>query len=69
MPIKLIPEFWRNQEIPEKLCKRYEQVKPDLLQKKSKFYSLFQNSAIPSPDQPLDILCLANLNGFAKNKS
>ena len=26
MTIKLIPEFWRNQEIPEKFWKTYEQV-------------------------------------------
>ena len=25
MPIKLIPEFWRNHETPEKFWKRYEQ--------------------------------------------
>ena len=30
MTIKLIPEFWRNQEIPEKFWKTYEQVKLDL---------------------------------------
>ena len=32
MTIKLIPEFWRNQEIPEKFWKTYEQVKLDLFQ-------------------------------------
>ena len=32
MTIKLIPEFWRNQEIPEKFWKKYEQVKLDLFQ-------------------------------------
>ena len=26
MTIKLIPGFWRNQEIPEKFLKRYKQV-------------------------------------------
>ena len=30
--IKLIPEFWRNQEIPEHFWKTYEQVKLDLFQ-------------------------------------
>ena len=29
MIIKQIPEFLRNQEIPEKLWKRYEKVKSD----------------------------------------
>ena len=37
MTIKMIPEFWRNQEIPEKFWKRYEQVKPDFFQN---FFSL-----------------------------
>ena len=32
MTIKLILEFWRNQEIPEIFWKRYEQVKPDSFQ-------------------------------------
>ena len=32
MTIKLIPEFWKNQEIPEKFWKTYEQVKLDLFQ-------------------------------------
>ena len=32
MTIKLIPELWRNQEIPEKFWKIYEQVKLDLFQ-------------------------------------
>ena len=32
MTIKLIPEFWRNQEIPEKFWKTYEQVKLDIFQ-------------------------------------
>ena len=32
MTIKIIPEFWRNQEIPEKFWKIYEQVKLDLFQ-------------------------------------
>ena len=30
MTIKPVPEFWRNQEIPEKFWKIYEQVKLDL---------------------------------------
>ena len=32
MTIKLIPKFWRNQEIPEKFWKTYEKVKLDLFQ-------------------------------------
>ena len=32
MTIKLIPKFWRNQEIPEKFWKTYDQVKLDLFQ-------------------------------------
>ena len=32
MTVKLIPEFWRNQEIPEKFRKTYEQAKRDLFQ-------------------------------------
>ena len=31
MTIKLIPEFGRNQEIPEKFWKTYDQVKLDML--------------------------------------
>ena len=38
MIIKLIPELWRNQEIPEKFWKTYEQVKLDLFQI---FFNLF----------------------------
>ena len=30
MTMTLYPEFWRNQEIPEKFWKRYEQVKSNL---------------------------------------
>ena len=29
---KIKPKFWRNQEIPEKFWKRYEQVESDLFQ-------------------------------------
>ena len=69
MTIKLIPEFWRNQEIPEKFWKIYEQVKLDLFQN---FYLfLIINSRILPSQAPtnhptilLDILCLANLNGI-----
>ena len=82
MTIKLIPEFWRNQEIPKKIWKTYEQVSetgfiPDFL-----FIPDFiLNSRILPSRAPtnhpmilLDILCLANLNeiilfsflGFAK---
>ena len=32
MTIKLIPEFWRNQEIREKFGKIYEQVKLHVFQ-------------------------------------
>ena len=32
MNTKLIPEFWRNQEIPEEFWKTYEQLKLDLFQ-------------------------------------
>ena len=39
MTIKYIPEFSRNQEIPEKFWKTYEQVKLDLFQIKKKNYS------------------------------
>ena len=31
IPIKLIPEFWRKQEIPEKFWNRYKEVKLDFL--------------------------------------
>ena len=41
MTIKLIPEFWRNQEIPEKFCKAYKQVKFDLFQIYYLFLILF----------------------------
>ena len=41
MTIKLIPEFWRNQEIPEKFWKTYEQVKLDLFQIYYLFLILF----------------------------
>ena len=41
MTIKLIPEFWRNQEIPEKFWKTYEQVKLDLFQNFYWFLILF----------------------------
>ena len=41
MTIRLIPEFWRNQEIPEKFWKRYEQVKLDLLHNFHSFLILF----------------------------
>ena len=83
MTIKLIPEFWRNQEIPEKFWKTYEQVKLDLFQIFLFIPDFILNSRIlPSraPTNPptilLDILCLANLNeiisfpflGFAKTK-
>ena len=84
MTIKLIPEFWRNQEIPEKLWKTYEQVKLDLFHIFFLFipdfilYSRILPSRAPTnhPTILLDILCLANLNeiiyfpffGFAKTK-
>ena len=70
MTIKLIPEFRRNQEIPEKFWKTYVQVKLDLFQ----IFFLFIPDFIPNsrilPSQAptnhptilLDILCLANLN-------
>ena len=32
MTIELTSEFWRNQEIPEKFWKSYDQVKQDLFQ-------------------------------------
>ena len=41
MTIKLIPEFWRNREIPEKFWKTYEQVKLDLFQIYYLFLILF----------------------------
>ena len=41
MTIKLIPEFWRNQEIPEKFWKKYGQVKLDLFQIYYLFLILF----------------------------
>ena len=73
MTIKLIPEFWRNLEIPEKLWKTYEQVKMDLFQIFNLFLISFLIPEFFHPDQPpyhptihptilLDILCLANLN-------
>ena len=83
MTIKLIPEFWRNQEIPEKFWKTYEQVKLDLLQIFLFIPDLILNSRILPSRAPtnhpmilLDILCLENLNeiisfsffGFAKTK-
>ena len=54
MTIKLIPEFWRNQEIPEKFWKTYEQVKLDLFPIFYLFLILFliPSHPIPSPDQP-----------------
>ena len=52
MTKKIIPEFWRNQEIPENFWKTYKQVKLDLLQIYYLFLILFQNFATPSPDQP-----------------
>ena len=53
MTLKLIPKFWRNQEIHEKFLKRYEQVKPDLYRFFIYFFFfLFKNFAIPSPDYP-----------------
>ena len=84
MTIKLIPECWRNQEIPEKFLKTYEQVKLDLFQIFFLFIPGFilNSRILPSraptnhPTILLDILCLANLNeiisfsflGFAKTK-
>ena len=65
MIIKLSPEFWRNQDIPEKFWKTYEQVKLDLLQN-----VLIIPDFIPSwaPTNHrmilLVILCFANLNGI-----
>ena len=68
MTIKLYPEFFRNQEIPEKFWKTYETgFIPHLL-----FIPDFiLNSRILPYRAPtnhptilLDILCLANLNRF-----
>ena len=59
IPIKLIPEFWRKQEIPEKFWKRYKEVKPDFLL----FIPDLPSRALTNhPTILLDILCLANLN-------
>ena len=66
MTIKLIPEFWRNQEISEKYWKTYKQVKLELFRIFDLFLILFLITKI----------CLANLNeiiffsflGFAKTK-
>ena len=41
MTIKRIPEFWRNQDIPEKFWKTYDQVKLDLFQDFYLFLILF----------------------------
>ena len=41
MTRKLNPEFWRNQEIPEKFWKTYEQVKLDLFLNLFLFLILF----------------------------
>ena len=68
MTIKLVHEFGRNQEIPEKFWKTYEQVKLDLFQIFF-FPDFILNSRILPSRAPtnhpmilLDILCLANLN-------
>ena len=57
MTIKLIPEFWRNQEIPEKFWKRYEQVKPDLFQKHYLFLILLliPEFCHPKPRPPYNL--------------
>ena len=69
MTIKLIPEFLRNQEIPEKFWKTYEQVKLDLFVIFLFIRDFILNSRIlPSraptnnPTILFDILCLANPN-------
>ena len=41
MTIKLILDFWRNQEIPKEFWKSYEQVKTDLFQNFYLFLILF----------------------------
>ena len=41
MTEKLIPDFWRNQEISEKFWKIYEQVKLDLFQNFYLFLIIF----------------------------
>ena len=70
MTNNIIPEFWRNQEIPEKFCKRYEQVKLVLFQKKFIPDFILNSRILPSqtptnhPTILLDILCLVNLNYY-----
>ena len=75
MTIKLIPEFWRNQEVPENFWKLQEQVKRDLIPEFLFILDCILNSRIlpsraPTNHLPilLDILCLENLNGILFNR-
>ena len=52
MTKKLIPEFWRNQEIPEKFWKIYEQVKLDLFQDFYLFRIVFLIPEFCHPEPP-----------------
>ena len=54
MTIKQVPEFWRNQEIPEKFWKIYEQVKLDLFQNFYLFLIVFliPEFCHPEPQNP-----------------
>ena len=52
MTMKLIPEFWRNQKIPKKFLKKYEQVNQDLFQIYYLFPILFLIPEFCHPEPP-----------------
>ena len=71
MTIKLISEFWRNQEIHEKIRKTYEKGETVIIPDLSFIPDfIFNFRILPSrapTNHPMilpDILCLADLNGI-----